>query len=287
MNAVLIELNETFHNKHIFGTAYNPRSQKAVEGPNHEFNDLMKILDLEHPDGWDLMLPYAMWSWRTTPRLWLGGHSPYECLTGLRARMPMDILQATSPVAAVSQQEFVQHLVTKLRNMHSAIRRAKEESHRAAMKRALEQYGPTKSLSIGDYVLVERPPRTAPKVSTDVNIDDVLSRKFALKFYDEIFVVADILGAGGAQKVAVLADLSGALVTKFTNPVSIRRLQPLHFRLLNEPLTDEPRELVLHRPSGTVRAVVKDILIDGQVEIELEHGRREIIHLCREQYEWR
>ena len=138
MNAVLIELNETFHNKHIFGTAYNPRSQKAVEGPNHEFNDLMKILDLEHPDGWDLMLPYAMWSWRTTPRSWLGGHSPYECLTGLRARMQMDILQATSPVAAVSQQEFVQHLVTKLRNMHSAIRRAKEESHRAAMKRALE-----------------------------------------------------------------------------------------------------------------------------------------------------
>ena len=68
----------------------------------------------------------------------VGGHSPYECLTGLRARMPMDILQATSPVAAVSQQEFVQHLVTKLRNMHSAIRRAKEESHRAAMKRALE-----------------------------------------------------------------------------------------------------------------------------------------------------
>ena len=113
------------------------------------------------------------------------------------------------------------------------------------------------------------------------------SRKFALKFYDEIFVVADILGAGGAQKVAVLADLSGALVTKFTNPVSIRRLQPLHFRLLNEPLTDEPKELVLHRPSGTVRAVVKDILIDGQVEIELEHGRRKIIHLCRAQYEWR
>ena len=155
------------------------------------------------------------------------------------------------------------------------------------MKRALEQYGPTKSLSIGDYVLVERPPRTAPKVSTDVNIDDVLSRKFALKFYDEIFVVADILGAGGAQKFAVLADLSGALVTKFTNLVSIRRLQHLHFRLLNEPLTDEPRELVLHRPSGTARAGVKDILIDGQVEIELEHGRREIIHLCREQYEWR
>ena len=117
--------------------------------------------------------------------------------------------------------------------------------------------------------------------STDANTDYVLSRKM------KSLSLLTILGAGGAQKVAVLADLSGALVTKFTNPVSIRRLQPLHFRLLNEPLTDEPKELVLHRPSGTVRAVVKDILIDGQVEIELEHGRREIIHLCREQYEWR
>ena len=201
--------------------------------------------------------------------------------------MPMDILQATTPVAAVSQQEFVKHLVTKLRTTHGAIRRAKEESHRVAMKRALEQYGPTKALSIGDYVLVERPPRTAPKVATDLNVDDVLSRKFALKFFDEVFVVTDILGAGGAQKIAILTDLSGNVVTKFANPVSVRRLQPLHFRLLNEPLTDEPRELVLHRPSGTVRAAVKNILVDGQVEIELETGRREIIHLCREQYEWR
>ena len=165
------------------------------------------------------------------------------------------------------------------------MRRAKEESHREAKKRALEQHGPTKALAIGDYVLLERPPRTAPKVVSSQDSEDALSRKFALKFYDEVYVVADLRGHGDQPKAALLATLDGAIVDKFANPVSIKRLQPLHFRILSEPIS-EPRELLLHRPSGRVRAAVKNVLVDGQVEIETDTGRQEIVDLTKEQYEW-
>ena len=148
-----------------------------------------------------------------------------------------------------------------------------------------EQYGPTKAIAIGDYVLLERPPRTAPKIITSDYSEDALSRKFALKFYDEIYVVANITGYGTEQKAVLLTDLKGDIVTTFANPVSIRRVQPLHFRMLNEPIS-EPRELVLKRPSGQIKAAVRSVLVDGQVEIELETGRREVVDLCREQYEW-
>ena len=93
-------------------------------------------------------------------------------------------------------------------------------------------------------------------------------------------MTADLRGHGDQPKAPLLATLDGTIADKFANPASIKRLQSLHFRMLSATIL-EPRELIMHRPSGRVRAAVKKILADGQVEIETDTGRQEIVDLTR------
>ena len=70
---VLLKFN-IFPITHIVDTAYNPRSQRQVDGPNSQSNGLIKIEVLEYPQKWDLIIPYPFWNWRTTARSWLGAN---------------------------------------------------------------------------------------------------------------------------------------------------------------------------------------------------------------------
>ena len=82
---------------HVVGSAYHPQSQSAVERPHREYNKLCKVF-MERFDKWDVVVYTFIWAIRTTTKLFNGLYTPYEIITGLKPRSPIDYL-LSSPVA--------------------------------------------------------------------------------------------------------------------------------------------------------------------------------------------
>ena len=117
---------------------------------------MMKTLVEECKHDWDLKLPYMVWCFRTTPRVWLGGHSPYECLFGLRPRFPFQEMFSTIEKTPIAVSDWMSNLNEVIREIHGSIRNARCASHDRTLAKFLREKGPTKELKVGDFVLLVR-----------------------------------------------------------------------------------------------------------------------------------
>ena len=72
------------------------------------------------------MVSVFVWTIRTTTRLYNGHYTPYEVITGLKPRSPLDPLLASGmQVKKISVDEYVNKLVTYLKEVHKFV----DESH--------------------------------------------------------------------------------------------------------------------------------------------------------------
>ena len=100
---------------HVLGTAYHPQSQSPVERPHREFNSICKAFMEEYED-WDLQVPIFVWAMRTTTKLFNGHFIPYECITGMKPRSPIDALVASGAVVEkITHDRYVKDLIVYLR----------------------------------------------------------------------------------------------------------------------------------------------------------------------------
>ena len=83
------DLLQVFGVEQVLGSAYHPQAQSAVERPHREYNELCKAF-MESTQGWDRMCYIFVWTIRSTPREALGHFSPYEIITGLKPRSPLE-----------------------------------------------------------------------------------------------------------------------------------------------------------------------------------------------------
>ena len=86
-----------FDINHIIGTAYHPQSQSAVERPHREYNKICKTFMTEYSE-WDLVVSIFAWSSRSSSKVSSSTYTPYEIITGLKPRSPIDaVLSITQP----------------------------------------------------------------------------------------------------------------------------------------------------------------------------------------------
>ena len=89
VESVVKELCEIFGVHQAIGSAYHPQAQSPVERPHREYNSLCKSF-MESTQDWDLMCYVFVWTIRTSAKLFNGSFTPYEVVTGLKPRSPLD-----------------------------------------------------------------------------------------------------------------------------------------------------------------------------------------------------
>ena len=93
MHSVVEALVRAFGIRHVIGTAYHPQSQSNVERPHREYNHICKTFMQKYED-WDLMVSVFVWTIRSSTKLFNGHFTPYEVITGLKPRSPIEAVFA-------------------------------------------------------------------------------------------------------------------------------------------------------------------------------------------------
>ena len=116
--SVVAALADTFGIKQVLGSAYHPQAQGAVESPHRVFKTMCRTF-CDKYNQWDRVVPIFRWVVNTTTKLFNGSYSPYEVITGMKPRSPIDaILTMPGTVKRVSVDEYVSDLVKYLKEVH-------------------------------------------------------------------------------------------------------------------------------------------------------------------------
>ena len=115
-----------------FSSAYHPQTDGQTEVINRSLGDLLRCLVRDNVQSWDLVLPVAEFAYNNSVNR-STGHSPFEIVTGLKPRQPVDL--APLPIESrISQeaQEFARHI----HNLHEEIPKGIEISNQQYKSKA-------------------------------------------------------------------------------------------------------------------------------------------------------
>ena len=193
-------LSEMFGLRQVIGSAYNPQAQSAVERPHREYTMLCKTwLDSLKPKDktdWDLLVPIFQWSVRTTVKIYNSNFTPYEIITGMKPRTPIEYIATGPDVLRIEQNAYVRQLVEWVRHVHEVVGAEHKRVRENQQQVQYRNLGPGVSLNVGDYCFVRKPP------------DRDASVRLQEKNFDNIFVVVEKHGEGSFAKAYTLSDLS-------------------------------------------------------------------------------
>jgi len=273
---VVQSLVKLFDITHIIGSAYHPQSQGAVERPHREYNKICKTFMEEYP-AWDLVVSIFVWSIRTSAKLYNAQYTPYEIITGLKPRSPIDaVLSMNVAPERVSYSKYVADLVRYLKEVHKHVDAQHERIRDQGNRAKLRVFGVGQYLSVGDYCLVQRP--LTPGVSA----------RLQQKNYAEIYQVMEVHGDGDEAKAYTVSDLHGNREDLgFTQPVAADRLTPVDLLPLLPP-SEEQLSRILLSINGVDRAgTVVSQCVDGRVNIRFDHdGSESCYDLSTARYHW-
>ena len=175
-----------------------------------------------------------VWTIRTTTKLFNGTYTPYEVITGLKPRSPIEPLLATgNSVTKQSVDDYVERLCEYLKRVHKQVdqehTRIREDSQRAKL-RTLPMGG---HLAVGDYVMVRKEPEKG------------VSERLQSRTFDAVFQVVEAHG-GLSAKAYTVSDLSGNRENLgFKQPVAQDRLLPIDMLPLTHEDGDQRTKLVV------------------------------------------
>ncbi len=95
---------------------------------------------------------------RTSAKLFNGQLSPYEVITGVKQRPPLDAAPAmTAAPDNVTQEQYVLELAKYLKQVHKHVDEQHELVRQKAERANIHETGVGASLAVCDYCLVSRP----------------------------------------------------------------------------------------------------------------------------------
>ena len=204
---------------------------------------------------WDRIAYIFVWTIRTSAKLFNGTYTPYETITGLKPRTPVDCLCSPAVLRSVPHQDYVTDLVKYMKHVHSFVEQEHQRVRESEAKAQLRKLGAGHGgYSVGDYVLVSRP--------KEANV----SNRFQSSNYDDVFQVVEIHGPDGDEARAyTLCDVAGSREIRFSQPVHVDRLTPVEVLPLAQISDDQHTRIEVDHNgtwfSGTVCAQSADCLL--------------------------
>ena len=270
-------LADTFGIKQVIGTAYHPQSQSPVERPHREYKMMCRTF-MENVRDWDLVASIFQWTVRTTARSFNANFSPYEIITGLKPRSPLDaVLAMPSTVEQISPDVYVRELVKYLKQIHKLVDKQHTEIREQRQAAKYRELGVGTSMTAGDYGFVKKPP------------DKDVGKRFQQKNFDDAFMVVEVHGDGSNAKAYTLSDLAGRREgLGFSQPVAAERLTPIELLPLASESSDVNTRLVLTDAGRDRPAEIKAQSMDGRVYVTYDDEPDETycIDLSTSSYRW-
>ena len=277
IESVVKELLQHLGVHQVIGSAYHPQAQSPVERPHREYNSICKTF-MESTQDWDLMVPIFVWTIRTTARVFSGSFTPYEIITGLKPRSPIDaMLSQPSGVKRESKEQYVRELVEYVKHVHKLVAQNKERIHASDTRRALRDAELPKYLRKGDYCFVTKP--TEPGTS----------KRFQKRVYDEIYQVDQVHGDGDEAKAYTVQDSNGRTEgLGFSQPLAYDRLVPAEVLPLEQPAADQRTRIRIFDGSQPREGNIQGHLTNGMVEIAYDDDKDnpEKVDLTTVSYQW-
>ena len=276
VTGVVQALVKLFDITHVIGSAYHPQAQGVVERPHREYNKICKTFMEEYSD-WDLVVSIFVWSVRTSAKLYNSLFTPYEVITGLKPRSPVDAVLAMNVTPErVSHSKYVADLVAYLKTVHKHVDEQHERVRSDADRERMRKFGPGEWLSVGDYVLVQRPLIVG------------VSARFQRKNFDEVYQIVEAHGDGADIKAYTVSDLKGQRDDLgFTQPIAAERLTPVDMLPLLPPSEDQRTRILLTLAGSERAGTVINQFLDGRVTIRFDDdGSERCYDLCKTRYRW-
>ena len=157
-SALLHDVMKMLNIKKIKTTAYHPQSNGGVEIVNKTVKKTLKLWINERHNDWDVLLPYALFSYNTAVHS-VAHHSPFYLTYGREPRTVVDQITEDDLRSNNDTHVYAHELATKLCSVHRRVREIYEQinSDRAA---AIEEEKAV-TYSPGDQVWLYDP--TTPK----------------------------------------------------------------------------------------------------------------------------
>ena len=181
---VLKEINSRYGIQHITGSTYHPQTRGHVESMHKTMSQFMVGLLDQYKGDWVDRLPYAQLSLRTIPMKALGGRTPYEVVTGMKARIPKTLMDA-GIVEQTSVDEYVSELCKYLEKTYANVKRIANEALEAEESKA--DVSESSRILVGDIVMVRRN-------RYDLDSEYEGPRKWQRKCYPNMYRVRKALG---------------------------------------------------------------------------------------------
>jgi len=244
-----------------FGSSLHPQSQGAIEKPHATYKRLCKEFMEEFNDQWDMVAPLFQWTVRTSQKVYNGNYTPYEIVTGLKPRLPLDELLGHPTVAAqTTQDQYVDDLIGYLKKVHKAVAEAHTRVREHEQEVRYRKYGDSTWIDVGDYVLRKVIPRKEKNRSV----------RFAHTRDTRLYQVYSLPSSPKDSKTAWLMDAAtGSTDCGFAQPVSIEHLVPVEILPLAHHHKEKSRILSDGR-YGEVQATC----VDGRVHVLWEDTQR-------------
>jgi hypothetical protein len=156
------EVSRLLSVKQIFTTPYNPRCNGMVERFNGSLKKILRRLCAESPKEWDRYLPAVLFAYRTSVQE-STGFTPFEIVTGRKARGPLDILKAYWSKDDEEEARTVYQYVLDLRQRLEQTCRLAEEESKTAQRRNKKYYDKKtgrKKIKVGSKVLILLPTKS-------------------------------------------------------------------------------------------------------------------------------
>ena len=271
---IMQQLNAMLDIRHVTSSTYHPQSQGMVESMHKTLNQVVRGLVEDHPEDWEMMLPFAECILRISPMAVLGGRCPYEVVTGLKPRLPAK-LAGPGLVVAVEINEYVERLRGYLKGAHASVMRAQTEVVEAAEGTVGGHL--SSELWPGDAVLVRREPTR--------------ERKGPLRFQQRVYPGVYRVKKRINRHTFVVEDLADSRAElSFVQPVNAERLVKLDLPELDLQEGQLRRiEMRMREGDPWTAYEIDRFAADGRVNLRsLEEGvgGSKWVDLSRCEYRW-
>jgi len=255
VEGVMTYLENTFGVRGILGSSLHPQSQGMVEEPHRVYKTLCKEFMKEFGSQWDTIAAQFQWVIRTSSKVYNGKFTPYEIITGMKPRLPLDAVLSTPTVQAKrSADQYVTDLVHYMKKVHKFVqeehKRVREvEGDRRLKERTLDKF------KIGDYVMMKTANKAPPAGH---------SKRFGHTTDTRLFQIFDAPGSlDEARTVTLMDPATGSTQFEFAQPVATDRLIPVEVLPLTRPEKEKTRIRCGHK-IGVVTATC----VDGRVHVK-------------------
>lgn len=134
----------------IHTSAYHPENNGALERSHQTLAEYLRHYINEEQTDWDEWLPYAMFTYNTTPHT-ATGYTPFELLYGHQAALPTTF--TTAPKSTYSYDDYVSELRERLRAAHQ-IAKTNLQEEKVKAKECFDKKANLSKFVAGDKVLL-------------------------------------------------------------------------------------------------------------------------------------